>query len=255
MCDNILKNITVSIDSHNHGKLIPNLLEQLSHFSKHLGKVIVTYNVLENLRIKTQGYPFEVCVIDNDKPKGFGANHNRAFELCSTEYFCVMNPDIFLDLDPFSQLLFCHKDKNISVTAPLVLDLKGSIENSARKFPTFFTLAGKALGIYNDIYKIGGNKSIIKPDWLAGMFLLIRSDVYSNLSGFDESFFLYYEDVDFCTRAWKNGFDVALCTNIFIKHDARRESHRNIKFLKWHIVSAIRYLIKYQGRLPLKTRG
>mgnify|MGYP000112004300 FL=1 len=250
-----MKNITVSIVSHNHGKLISNLLEQLSRFSKHLSKVVVTYNVLESLRIKTQDYPFEVCVIDNDKPKGFGANHNQAFELCSTEYFCVMNPDIFLDSDPFSQLLLCHEDQNISITAPLVLDLKGSIENSARKFPTFLTLVGKVLGVYNDMYKVDSNQSIVKPDWLAGMFLLIRSDAYSNLSGFDESFFLYYEDVDLCTRAWKNGFNIALCTNVFIKHDARRESHRNIKFLKWHIVSAIHYLVKYQGRLPLKTRG
>lgn len=247
-----MKNITVSIVTHNHGELIPKLLEQISHFSKHLSKVIVTNNLLEKLRIKVDEYPFELCIIHNDKPKGFGANHNQAFELCSTKYFCVMNPDIFLDSDPFSQLLLCHKDKNISITAPLVLNLKGSLENSARKFPTFFTLTGKVLGLYNDIYTASNNELIIKPDWLAGMFLLIRSEVYSNLSGFNESYFLYYEDVDFCTRAWKNGFDVTLCTNVFIRHDARRESHRNIRFLRWHIVSAIRYLLKFQGRLPIK---
>jgi len=250
-----MKNITVSIVSHNHGVFVLNLLEQLSQFSQYLSKVIVTYNVLESPRVKMQGYPFEVCIIDNEKPKGFGANHNQAFELCSTEYFCVMNPDIFLDSDPFLKLLSCHVDRNVSISAPTVLNVKGLKENSARKFPTFFSLAGKVLGIYNDIYKVSSNESIVNPDWLAGMFLLIRSDVYSSLLGFDESFFLYYEDVDFCTRAWKNGFNVALCTNVFIKHDARRDSHKNIKFLKWHVVSAIRYLVKYQGRLPLKTHN
>ena len=247
-----MSEITVSVVSHNHGDLIPNLLDQLSKFSEKLSKVIVTYNVAESSRIHTQIFPFEVCIIDNNKPKGFGANHNAAFQLCSTNYFCVLNPDVFLYLNPFEQLLIAHEEKNISISAPLVLDMNGFRENSARHFPTFFTLIGKLLGIYYDECHFDDNDPIVNPDWVAGMFLLIRSEVYAKLSGFDESYFLYYEDVDFCTRAWFGGFDIALCTSVSIKHDARRDSHRNIKFLKWHIVSALRYLVKYQGRLPLK---
>jgi len=240
--------------SHNHGSFIPGLLDQLAQFSQHVSKIIITCNIAESLKIESKDYPFEILIIKNNRAKGFGSNHNEAFQSCSTKYFCVMNPDIFLDSDPFLQLLSCHKNQNISISAPMVLNMKGLEENSARKFPTFFALIGRVLGFYDDKYEVDRSELIVKPDWLAGMFLLVRSDVYSSLSGFDESFFLYYEDVDFCTRAWRNGYEVALCTSIFIKHDARRDSHRNIKFLKWHIVSAIRYLVKYQGRLPLKTR-
>ena len=78
---------------------------------------------------------------------------------------------------------------------------------------------------------------------------------FKELTGFDESFFLYYEDVDLCTRVWCHGYSVVFCGDVIVTHDARRESHKNIKFLKWHLLSIVKYFIKHLGRFPQKDRN
>jgi GT2 family glycosyltransferase len=59
-------------------------------------------------------------------------------------------------------------------------------------------------------------------DWVAGMFLLIRTEAFRALGGFDEGFHLYYEDVDFCARAWKAGWKVQVHPEVSVIHDAQR---------------------------------
>jgi hypothetical protein len=85
---------------------------------------------------------------------------------------------------------------------------------------------------------------LIYPDWLAGMFLLLRGDIFQKVKGFDEKFFLYYEDVDLCWRLRRDGFQVVQDRSISVVHDARRESRRNLRFARWHLASMARYLIK-----------
>jgi hypothetical protein len=93
-------------------------------------------------------------------------------------------------------------------------------------------------------------QSVFYPEWVAGMFMMFRNSAYKKLNGFDEHFFLYYEDVDICVRAWKVGLKVLACPSVSVVHDARRESRRNIRYLWWHLTSMIRYFVKHWGRLP-----
>ena len=81
-------------------------------------------------------------------------------------------------------------------------------------------------------YRIDG--VTLSPDWVAGMFMLFRKDVYAELAGFDERYFLYYEDVDLCWRLRKRGLDVRLVPTVSATHDARRQSRRSVRHLRWH---------------------
>lgn len=244
-----MKKVTISIVSHNHGPLVKTLLDQLCLCHDHIARIIVTFNVREKVKIKEDNYPFEVYSIYNDNPKGFGANHNQAFNYCDTEYFCVMNPDISVNEDPFLPLLPHIKNHNIAIIAPLIVNINGMVEHSARYFPTPWGLIKKVFGCYDGVYPRRDKQSLELPDWIAGMFMLIDSKSYAKLSGFDEAFFLYYEDVDLCARAWKKGMVVALCQDVSVVHDARRSSHRNFKFFKWHVKSAARFFLKHLMRL------
>ena len=116
-----MKKVTISIVSHNHGPLVKTLLDQLCMYHGHIARIIVTFNVLEKVKIKEDNYPFEVYLIYNDNPKGFGANHNQAFNYCDTEYFCVMNPDISVVEDPFLSLLRHIDNHNIAIIAPMIV--------------------------------------------------------------------------------------------------------------------------------------
>jgi len=245
-----MEKVTISIVSHNHGPLVKTLLDQLCQYHDHVAKIIVTFNVRENIRIRQNNYPIEIYSIYNDTPKGFGANHNQAFSYCGTEYFCVMNPDISVTEDPFPTLLPYISERNIAIIAPIIVNMNGGIEHNARYFPTPWGLVKKVFGRYDGVYPRRDQQSLEYPDWIAGMFMLIDSNSYASLSGFDEAFFLYYEDVDLCARARKEGMVVALCQDVSVVHDARRSSHKDLKYFKWHITSVARFFLKHAMRFP-----
>jgi N-acetylglucosaminyl-diphospho-decaprenol L-rhamnosyltransferase len=201
---------------------------------------MLTLNLPEALPFNAGDFSFPVIVQVNPLPKGFSANHNQAFRKLSGQIFCVMNPDIRLNNDPFPALIACLQDSSIGVSAPLVVNEYGAAEDSARRFPTPFKILCKAIG------KCKGSDYIVKdevvfPDWVGGMFMLFHHAIFAQLGGFDQCYFLYYEDVNLCARLRLKGYKVALCPDAKVVHLARRDSRRHLKYLKWHLTSMARY--------------
>ncbi len=233
--------ISISVISHMQMDLIDNLLHDIN---KHCGasslEFILTLNLGETLPVTLDNYWFPTRIIRNIKPHGFAANHNQAFSHAAGQFFCVMNPDIRLNDDPFPALLSYLQDSSVGVVAPVVLDEDGQMEDSARYFPTPFKILCKAFGKCKGSDYVVKNQSIF-PDWVGGMFMLFPSDIFKQLNGFDQKFFLYYEDVDLCARLRLLGHEVVLCPAARVIHQARRSSHRDLKYLRWHIVSMMRF--------------
>lgn len=239
--------ITISIVSHGHGAMVERLLSQALSFQD-VQKIILTLNIPEQRALPVSE---KILVIRNDEPHGFGANHNAAFRQCETEFFCVLNPDVLFFEDPFPQLLsVLEKKHEAAVVAPLVVTSGGRTEDSARHFPTIFSLMAKLAGRADGRYPVEFGQADIEPDWIAGMFMLFRSADYKSLGGFDEAFFLYYEDVDICARVWKSGRKVVLSPSEKVIHDAQRASHKSWRFRRWHLQSLLRYLSRYTFRSP-----
>ncbi|MHC1745031.1 MAG: glycosyltransferase [Syntrophobacteraceae bacterium] len=199
-------------------------------------------------------YDFPVHVVLNDKKRGFAANHNAAFRKRSGSYFCVMNPDVRIGSNPFPTLLEGFEDRTVGCVAPRVVDSSGRIENSARSFPTPASLVLKALGCEPAWTDDAVGENCLFPDWVAGMMMLFRAEAYEAVSGFDEAYHLYYEDVDICARLRIAGYKVALCPRVRVVHDARRDSHRDPRYLKWHLASMLRFLgRKLMGRYDCRS--
>jgi hypothetical protein len=98
--------ITISIVSHGQLALVLPLLDQLDrHCRAVTAKVLLTLNIPEPDLLAGRHWGFEVERIENASPKGFGANHNQAFERCRSDWFLVLNPDIRLDSDVLTPLL------------------------------------------------------------------------------------------------------------------------------------------------------
>ena len=238
--------IAVSIVSHGHGVMVARLVHALLGFPE-VAQVLVTANIPESLYLPLS---LRITLIDNPFPKGFGANHNAAFEHCHQPFFCPLNPDIEVQGNPFPALLAVLACPEVAMVAPLVLAHDGSIEDSVRYFPTFRSLARKVLGSADGRYLVTRDQANFHPEWVAGMFMLFRSHNFARLGGFDEAFFLYYEDVDICVRMWKLGMKITACTQVSVIHDARRDSHHSSRHLRWHLASMARYFLKHWGRLP-----
>lgn len=237
--------MTLSIVSHGHMHYVCRLLQDIARFERDDLEVILTLNLPETVGCDLKSLPFRVQLIQNSHPKGFAANHNGAFALSRGENFVILNPDIQLTTDPFGPLLAMLARHRKSIVAPLIVNQTGSIEDSARNFPSPLSLmkkvAGKALKLRLPGDVLVARDEMLVPDWVAGMFMVVPRSIYSALQGLSEYYFLYYEDVDFCARARLAGIEILVNQQVSVIHEAQRDSHRKARYLLWHMKSAAKF--------------
>jgi GT2 family glycosyltransferase len=246
--------VSISVVSHGQIGLIKNLLADIAAHVQTPIEVILTMNLPEALPFDPAHFAFPLHILENPAPRGFAANQNAAFRTSRGGFFCVLNPDIRIDRDPFPDLLKCLQEPAAGLAAPLIRNPAGAVEDSARRFPTPLSILQKALFRRTGVeYPIG--EESIHPDWVAGMFMVFPREVFAGLGGFDESYFLYYEDVNLCARLMLAGRRVVLCTSAFAIHDARRQSQRSLRYMRWHLASMARYFFFWSVHLALKSKA
>jgi N-acetylglucosaminyl-diphospho-decaprenol L-rhamnosyltransferase len=225
--------LTASVVSHGQMRLVNLLITDLvRNANPQLRRLVVTLNVPEAEPIRAESAPFEVRVLRNDHARGFGANHNRAFQNCETAWFAVLNPDLRFPTDALGTLLAARTTID-GLLAPLILDTDGVPTDSARRLPTPWQVLARRLRLQRS----GPDPDF---DWLAGMCLLVNSEAFRSLGGFDERFFMYCEDTDLCLRLQRAGWRLRQLTRARVIHDARRQSHRSLRYLGWHVASLLR---------------
>ncbi len=235
------REITLSVVSHGQNALVNLLLGDIREHCAERVALVITENIADATPLDTAALSCPTERIANDRVKGFGANHNAAFRRCRTPYFCVANPDIRLPADPFPPLLQALADERVAVAGPLVRGPDGKVEDSARRFPTVVSLLKKAFVDRRqpDYPTDRGPQSV---DWIAGMFMLFRTEAYRAAGGFDEAYFLYYEDVDLCRRVRAAGKSVLYEPAAQVVHAAQRASRRKPRLALHHLSSALRFL-------------
>lgn len=239
------KNFSISIVSHGHKRFIVPLLQDLAALGRRDCELILTLNLQEDLGVDYDALPFPVVLIRNPTPKTFAENHNAAFVASQGEHFVVLNPDIRIVSDPFDAMLALLRKYPKSVCAPLIVNRHGGVEDSARNFPTPIFLVKKLI---DKLFKLRlasdfvlAENDVSMPDWVAGMFIVVPRTIYGSLGGLDEHYRMYYEDVDFCARARLAGYQVMVDGHVKVIHEAQRASHRNLRYLRWHLGSALRF--------------
>jgi hypothetical protein len=248
------EHLTISIISHGQAALARNLLADLSQYApSDKLRVVLTFNLPETPGWDSEIFPYPLTVVQNTAPKGYGANHNAAFRLSPADYFCVLNPDIRLQGNPFPALMKPFENSGVGLTAPAITDPSGLLEDNARRFPTPMLILRKAFGRLPKIdYDMQAAR--VFPDWVAGMFMFFSSAAFERANGFDERYFLYYEDVNLCARLRLMGYHIVMCPGTRVIHDARRQSHRSLRYLRWHLSSMLSFFISRPYR-KLILRG
>ncbi len=244
-----------------------------------ISAAIVTYNnsnvakkacasVLEH----TKRYPLKFYVVDNasiddtdqvlggidgvnflknNKNIGFGAAHNKVLGMEIGKYHFVINPDIIVDSDVLSDMAdFMEQNPDIVMCMPKILNADGTEQKLPKEKPTFKTLFfGRLSQKIRNRYIWADREitSLTDVNFCTGCFFCIRSEIFKTLGGFDERFFMYLEDADLTARAKKYG-RVVMNPNLSVTHIWERESAKKIKYLLIHIFSAIKFLLKSEGK-------
>jgi len=155
--------------------------------------------------------------------RGFAAGINRAARLATAPLLLILNPDVELKapvVDALAACLGSHPDT--AIVGGLVREGDGRLQASARRFPDLSTAFGGRTSWLTRVLpgnpltrrNLGSTNldaGCAEVDWVAGAFMMVRRDVFESLGGFDEVFFMYWEDSDLCLRAlhagWKTRYD------------------------------------------------
>jgi len=235
--------ITFSIVSHGDADKVNHLLTSLQKHEPNITQfqLIITDN-LGNELTDLDPSPWEsLQILRNTSQMGFAQNHNNAFKIARGRYFAILNPDLMFEEAVFDGLITRLHAQGASLIAPKIIDKNGSTQDSFRSLPSPFELIQRRLPGYKLESLKPDNDGLVHPDWIAGMFWLMPSNVYHELGGLDEKFRLYFEDVDFCSRARLKGIKILVDTQLKIRHDAQRSSRKKVYYLFLHMVSAMRF--------------
>lgn len=233
--------LSISIVSHGQMSLVQPLLHDIARMHAQTPlEVILTLNIPEPTASPSD-FPYPLHILHNDRPAGFGTNHNQALHHARGAVCCILNPDVRIGDNPFPWLMPLLEAPGIGLVAPVVVNTAGEVEDSARRFPTPWRIAQRVLLRRRPPPEYTMQHDPLFPDWVAGMCMVVPTALFRHLRGFDEKFFLYYEDVDLCARIRLLGLHVALHPQARVVHDAQRSSHHKLRYFLWHASSMTRF--------------
>ena len=244
--------IYISVISHGHYEII-NELSCLSLLSSEFN-IIIKSNKPNDVFGDWIDKP-NVHWIDEQYGYGFGKNNNLVFNYCklelgmkSEDYFIVLNPDVIINSSELEKLVHMMTEHKIMLSSINLFkdEAFSSHDNSIRRFPSATQFFSSFMGMGNS--SIIDKRKLAAPtyvDWAAGSFLAFRAQHYEKLNGFDESYFMYCEDIDICYRSYLSGVRVLYYPEIKAIHLAK---HANRHFLSkhfyWHVRSVVKYLLR-----------
>jgi N-acetylglucosaminyl-diphospho-decaprenol L-rhamnosyltransferase len=190
---------------------------------------------------------------------GYGAGINRAARLTTGNHLLVLNPDVILTA-PVSRMLVEYLDAHptVGIVGGLIREESGAVQPSARRFPDLTTaLAGRTAWLTRVAPRNVLSRRNLQTaaahepqrvDWVTGAFMLIRRDTFEAIGGFDERFFMYWEDADFCQRAAAAGWTTMYNPCVSVVHLTGRASrHTPVRALASFHRSVFRYYWKHSG--------
>jgi GT2 family glycosyltransferase len=201
-----------------------------------------------------------VQLVEVRQNPGFAAGVNRAFAESHGRYILLLNPDCIVGGDVFGELAqWLEHHANVAVAGGLVRESDGSVQASARRFPGLSTaFAGRSSWLtrawprnpWSRRNLLTAGEGQREVDWVSGACMMIRRTSFESVGGFDEGFFLYWEDADFCFRIRRQGWSVVYYPGIGVTHLTGRSSGRAQRqsLVAFHR-SAYRYYWKNGGRL------
>ncbi len=205
-----LPKISVIIVNYNGKSLLEKCLESLFKVNYDNFEVILVDNnsTDDTVDFVTKNYP-SVILIKLDSNKGFAEPNNIGAKIAKGEHLLFLNNDTIVTPNFISELVkVMENDTTVAICQSLLLKLDGSVDSSG----DFIDKLGV---VYNSKTKTDEIREISSA---RGASMLVRSSIFKKLNGFDEKFFVSFEDVDLGWRTWILGYRVFLAPTSIVYH-------------------------------------
>jgi N-acetylglucosaminyl-diphospho-decaprenol L-rhamnosyltransferase len=207
----------------------------------------------------------QVQLIANEENVGFTAGNNQGLAVSDGRYALLLNPDTELVDDALGEMVgFVEGRPRVGALGPQLIYADGGVQSSRRRFPSFRTalLEGTFLqqwfpnvGLLKRYYVLDRKDDETQEvDWAVGACLLLRRSTLNEVGPLDERFFMYSEEMDWCYRAKKLGWQVVYFPEARVIHHEGKSSEqvlpvRHVQFQR----SKVQFFEKYYGRLLGET--
>jgi GT2 family glycosyltransferase len=173
----------------------------------------------------------QAMLLQNSYNMGFSKAINNAMKQNDSPYIILLNPDTFVTYGFFESILhYMEENPDVAIVGPKILDHDGSVQGSARTFPTPLTgLFGRSSLLSrffpnnpftraNILTTRSDGKTPMEVDWVSGACMGVRRKAVDDVGPMDERFFMYWEDADWCRRMWRKGWKVVYFPQASIVH-------------------------------------
>jgi len=198
---------------------------------------------------------FDYCnieIIKNDKNIGFGAAHNSILARVDSEYHLIVNPDIiFIENTIYDIYNYMEKNIEIGLVTPKIINQNGTMQLLPKRKPKLIYLLSRRISFnflekYRYFYEMRDKDLQKKHDieFSSGCFIFIRTELLKKVGGFDERYFLYFEDADLTLKVLSRS-RVQYNPDYIVIHRWDRASKRRYKYLLIQIHSMFKYFLKW----------
>lgn len=245
--------ISAGIVTYNNAKVIIPCLSSLIAYTQNEDIEIWIYDNAsadETLDLIRASFP-QVHIIENEDNRGFGYGHNRILEQVDSDYHMVVNPDLRFTPGLVRRLMaFMDKNPRAGMVSPKILNADGTEQLLPKRQPNFaYCVLSKFPGLHGLRTKYTrGDEIFDRPTACAnttGSFFIIRTELMKSLDGFDERFFMYFEDADLAKRVSKM-HAVVFYPGVSLYHDWKRDNTRSMRGIKIFLTSMLKYMWKWK---------
>lgn len=254
-----VKKITVSIVTYNSADEIDILMESLQSCSSFNDMTVFVVdnaskdNTVEYIR---ENYPWVRLIVSKEN-LGFGAGHNLVINNVQSDYHLIVNPDISVTENAIrDSVKYLHDHPDISVMTPFVMNVDGTQQFLPKKNPSMkYMIGGMFENKFDFCKKLREdytlqNQSVTTPidvEFCTGAFMVTRTDSLHKVGGFDERYFLHFEDADLTRELRKVGRAV-YNPDIKVTHKWHRENKKINKSFWVALKSMFIYMEKWRGK-------
>ncbi len=247
--------ISVIIVTYNSEKSIRNCLSSV--FSNQLEtEVIVVDNNSNDKTVEVVKQSPKVKLIQNSENLGFGKANNIAVKIASGDFLFFLNPDCVLENNTIKNLVsYLDSNSNVAVVGPKLLNSDNSVQTEITRFPNLLSESFTLLRLH----RVGFLKNFVYPkldyektqevEHLMGAALLIRREIFEEVGGFDEKFFLWFEETDLLKRIKDLGYKIIYYTEARVNH-LIGQSTKQLNFIHKQTIwnkSLLHYFKKHQN--------